>query len=87
MKNKVEITRKQLDVFGDLLSESEYLISKMIESDQAGPPDSEAKDNKGLCKKFEGHYWWNDVLAVHKMTNKAGILFSLLYQRLNNANA
>ncbi len=87
MKNKVEITRKQLDVFGDLLSESEYLISKMIESDQAGPSAENAKQNKGLCKKYEGHYWWNDVLAVHKMTKKAAELYSVIHERLINEDA
>jgi len=87
MKNKIEITRKQLEVFGDLLSESEYLISRMIVNGQAGPSKEDAKNNKGLCKKFEGHYWWNDTLALYKIGNKASSAWANLYERMNQNDA
>lgn len=87
MKNKIEITRKQLDVFGDLITKAELLLSEMIKNNQSGPPSEDAKYNKGLCKKLEGNYWWNDTLALHKMARKACGLFVKLHERMNQNGA
>lgn len=79
MKNKTEITRKQLDEIGNLIEAAECIIANACNSGSVGP-----SEKSEFATKYEGEYWWNDWLYLHKKCNKAANVFSTLHGRMNS---
>lgn len=78
MKNKTEITRKQLGEIGNLIDAANKIIGNAYNTGSIGP-----SEESEFATKYQGEYWWDDWLELFKASSSAGSVFSRLNERIN----